>query len=850
MLLAFGSVNLYAQTSSLKMYRTTDQSKVAAEVNVNYAARAYDKKVFIEMAAKVTVLTESGYKYRGKLYQPNEVAGLAAMLSKLGGKTPTITVKAYYKSTFKGSYNCMITNMGLGLLGDGIYIKDCTPAEVKDLNGWRLEAGSFNSFEHVPFTLSMDIDELIGRYLSAQQELKDFQALVQQADNLYNKQDYLAAKEKYAAAKRYKKEDAYINGRLKKIQDLMVNLDKKRAYDDLMRYANEAKKQSDYNSALANYKSAASIGYNDADANQQANIMQTEIDNLKRKQDLDIAGANKRQEQLKDKMAAEANFSKNVIAQQKEQLDALEKLRAENEALTLQSLSQSEKERIEKEQEDQEQQREEEQRTIEERKKKEREERSSRRRAALDKRIKSYEEVMKYNPTLLKKYLEEAEQIDATAMNMRPWEALNIKESWWDRNGYMEELRDDLNEPKRREAFDQYYQLEQQKVQLFTDAENKYFDALAYADRDSKTHDYIVGKIEFFNAISENKYEHFQQMLQTEQYRQQAQQSNKAFRRIQKMDLNAAQTARAFSSINLLNAMDPNGFQQNGKIQADQYLLNNRINEAQQQNEGAKAITGVATGSVFELMTNDSKTAAQYGNNSMGFNVRLMTGYMGIPIMVNSTTEGYQPETVTGSLEVIPLTAELDFWVWRNKYADIGLTGGGVFGLYPFEGHTSHYLQYHGTAKINAGIKLVKLALEGSLIQREGSYNVDQDVANVASGYELVPGQATNVMSEGKFNYSVIRMGGGLQIDFSDGDEKYVRLMCYADKLSFLKDDVGKKTYYLYSAEVLGGNGFTFGFDYAPDYASGGEAKYATTYEKKAYWGLKLGKTFTLIKSK
>lgn len=851
LLLVSVSATLYAQTSTLKMYRSTDQSKVSAEVVINYAPRAYDKQIFIEMAAKVNVLSGSGYKYNGKVYQPNDIPGLAVLLDKLGGQTPTVTVKVYYKSIPKGSYNVMINNTGLGLLGDGIYIKNCTPAELKDLNGWKLEAGSFNSFEHVPYTLSMDIDALVAKHLKTQQENKDFQALIQQADNLYNQQNYIAAKEKYNAAKRDKKNEAYIDSRLKIIKDLIEKSDKKKVYDDLMQYAEEAKNRKDYAVALRNYQQAATLGQSDAEARMKASIMQTEIDNLKRKQEEDIASAKKQQDHQKDQLSADNNKEKNLLEAQKKHLAELEKVKAQNEALALKDLAQAERDQIEREQQARQKEREEEQRANEERKKQEREEKSNRRRAALDKRIRDYEEYMEYNPVQLKKYLDEARRLDEAALNMRPYEALNIKEDWWDRNGYMEDFRDDLNEPKRRAAYDRYFQLELEQASLYTRAENSYFAALANADKDSQTHDYIVRRIEFFNAMNDNKEEHFAQLYQNEQYRQEAQQRNKAIRRMQKMDLNAAQTARAFSSTHLVNAMDPNGFQQNGKLMADQYLLNNRINEAQQQNLGAKAITGAATGSVLELMTDGSKTAEQYGNNSMGFNVRLTTGYMGIPVMVNTTAEGLLPRSTPASLDVIPLIAEVDFWAWRNKYADIGLSGGGIFGVYPFEGYKNQYFQYHGTLKINAGSKSVKLALEGSLMQREGSYEVDRDVAMVTSGYELVPGQATGVMSEGKFDYGVLRMGGGLHIDFSDGDEKYVRLLCYADKPSFLKNPSFKDNIaYSYSAELLGGNGITIGFDYAPNYVVGGIEKYAMEHKNKAYWAIKFGKVFTLIKTK
>jgi len=843
-----------AQVSTTKVYRTIGQHKTSAEATISYQPISFKEQVFFALGSKVTVITSDGYKWNNKVYRAGEVPGLAEKFSKVGANFPTVTVKAWYKSSFRGEFKHSISgNMRLGALGDGFYVK-CTNDEAKDLAGWRLEGVALHTFNYSPDpTIWNEIEFFLSDYESDQKTKRDFEALLKDADDLFARKDYVEARNKYFKAKTYKDKDPHIAQRLQQIKELLEKADKKKTFDTYMQYAEEHKAKKDYKAAQIQYDHAATMGVDNNLAMQQSRYMQNELDRLKLEEEQQMKKAKDEQDKLKKTDEENKKADQQTLKIQQQQLEELEKLKKENEQKALEQLEAEDRKRIEREQEEARKLEDEAYEKKQEEERKAADEKSKRRKKELDERIKSYEEMMEYDPVLLAMYYDEAEKEYRLSSDMRPSEALQIKESWWDGNGYMEDFRDELNEPKRQAAFEKHFELVVEQGQRNRKAQNLYFKALLHASKGSLKHKHIVNQIEWCDIMDEHKDDFEKAVVKNETSRRQIRESDKVIKALRRLEFNKERTMLAFKWANYANAYDKNGsYEKTSELAKQQQDLEKRLNDSQEQLLINKAIVGVSTGAVTALIIDESKSAQRYGNNSGGMNARLHTGFIGVPISINSTAEGYVPQSKPGMLITFPLIAELDIWILRNKYLDWAVSGGGIFGVYPFAGYKNTYFSYYGTGKLNLGYKALKVAMEGSYIQRTGKYHEDKDVALVDAGYEMVPGGVRGSIHQGKFNYSVLKLGGGLHLDFSNDEyEKYFRVLCHVEKPSFVGNSITKNPVFSYSGELVLGGGFSLAGEYAQNYVVGGIPEYEMENMKnKTYWAFKFGKVFTLIKSK
>lgn|GEM_PF-2183133 len=848
LLILLGAFSLNCIAQSIKLTSSFNKRSATATSTVGYRFIPYDGKLFLALAASTNVNPDNGYQYKGKIYRATQVAGLLPKLNVLKASYPNVTLKVFYRSVFKEEINTTIDGFSLGILGDGQYLKNVSKTELADIAGWRVEGVSLNSYIQENLNKWFEVDEFLAKHETGIREKAEFDLLLSEGNSFFAIKDYLQAEARYKQALRYKQNEAFINQQLSIIKKAMENADKKRQYDAFMALAATSKAQKDYTNALSNYKGALATGFNDSYAKQQVDLMTVEIKRLKDEQELamkksnaDLALDKKKLDQLK---ADVNNFKLQKEAEQR----VLEKVAAENEERELARLAEIDRSRLEAEREEQQKKEKEERDRKEKKKEEERKERRKAKRKALDNRIEAIEEVMEFNPDKLKQSLAAANTTKVKSEAINPNQALVVKAEWYDSNSYMEEFRDGLNEQKRRKANEDYLQLLLVKTDVVNDAINLYLKALGYAEYGSGTHKYILQQIDLLASESEFLDTSVEFNAEHEQLRRTYQESNRVMLKIQKMEFNAQRTANAFSTINYINSLNRND---GANASFQQYDLNNRLNQAQEANKVNNLIAGASTGLAMGALLDDSMQALKYGNNSMGFNVRISGGYMGIPITVNTDPEGYVPSSTVKSLDPVHILPELDFWALRNKFVDIGLTGGGILGVNPITGIKNTFFSYYGKVKINAGVKRVKLAMEGAMGERFGNLEIDNDVAAVDAGYELTPDGARGAITKGKFKYGFTKVGGGLHIDISDDyNEKYVRALIFTEQISFLKNSFTKNPIYSYAVELSVGTGITISGEYAGNYVSGGIPQYDMEKKNKALWAFRFGKIFTLVKTK
>jgi hypothetical protein len=175
-------------------------------------------------------------------------------------------------------------------------------------------------------------------------------------------------------------------------------------------------------------------------------------------------------------------------------------------------------------------------------------------------------------------------------------------------------------------------------------------------------------------------------------------------------------------------------------------------------------------------------------------------------------------------------------------------------GVFPMKGVSNFYTSFDGTLKLNLGVKHFKLAVETGFQSRSGSSKVDYDVKNsqLSDGSNNPFFVATGDVAQGKLRYSLIKGGAGFHINLkSKYSEQYIRLMAYAQRPSFLEDLKIKHYIYAYNAEILFGGSIALAADFSSNYVIGGKPKYALSDNKsRTFWSVRVGKIFTLAKSK
>lgn len=845
------------ERSSLTAYTKDDDGKgvASATVNLDYLVRRMgDEALFSLSYSQITIDAEAGYYYKGKRYG-SEVPGLIDLLRKASGSYPRVSFDIYYGPHKQGSFTYQISARNdLGAYsGDFKTFK--TTKDKLDKPEWRLVATGLHGFNYSPDpTIWMSFESLITNYEKDKKAKLEYDELIREGDRFFTSQQYKEALPKYFTASNYSIADGYPKSQMAKARELMAKGEKQQNYKAGMEAGRAAENNKEYMTAISYYTTAARLGVNNMEAENNINRVKNIVDDLKRKQEDEIKKKEAEDKRIKKETEDQRLKDKaetDRILKQKED-DIIKKNEEEQEKLK-QHLEKEERKKLEEEMKEKWKKEAEEQKKKEEQEeKKEKKERNDRRNYD-DKTIARYEENMEYNPELYTRKLAIAEKHYKKANELNPYKALELDKEWWDMNIYMEDFREDLNEPRRQEAWGKSQQLLYEQENEYDLAKYYYMEAIRYADRDSRQHKYLLKRIEWMNKDIDFQKTMIKSSRKGEDVRKKNYEDAKVYKYLARIN-NNRDKARQTYHILTQDYLYPN---LNSKVVGSENALQRqmdferRLNEADQQLQKDNLVTGITSQVAMSVMLDDSKSAELYGNHSMGLNLFATTGYAGYPIVANEVPmPGYVTRTRADNLTVAPFQGGFDWWIHRSKNWDIGITGDGLIGVLPMMGYKNFFFSYGANFKVNAGVKRIKFAIEADWHSRSGSYEFDQDVAlaEMNNPYQ----QPTDVVFAGEFKYTVIKAGGGLHINFADEySDGYLRLMYYAEKPSFYTGFDMKKPVTSAGLQVVFRGGITLCFDYAKNYPVAGTAKnFMLSYTDRDYFKLSFGKTWTIAKTK
>ena len=255
-----------------------------------------------------------------------------------------------------------------------------------------------------------------------------------------------------------------------------------------------------------------------------------------------------------------------------------------------------------------------------------------------------------------------------------------------------------------------------------------------------------------------------------------------------------------------------------------------RVEEKQKveaANDAAAASAIAGFGALMALLKDDYTEAplairAQIGLGAENMNLT----------MIEETT---QKETVQSVITANFLLG-LNFTLFNNKAISLHLNPYLDYGLVTLQpGNIGNSLKYGGNSMLQLGLRNdseLKIFAEGGYYQRTGNLDYDKDVANGGAS-------ATDYITSGSFDYSVLKYGGGLMLH-GEADRGEVRIKpgIYFEEFSFAK---GKRVMsFNLHANII--SQIVIELTYSKNYAiPGGVGNPANfTNANKNYWGFKI----------
>src|SRR5690606_4585969 len=206
-----------------------------------------------------------------------------------------------------------------------------------------------------------------------------------------------------------------------------------------------------------------------------------------------------------------------------------------------------------------------------------------------------------------------------------------------DMNPYMEEFRDQLNEPRRQEAWERHQQLLYEQEGDLDIAKFYYIEAIQYTDYNSVQHEYLLGKINMINQMIDFQKAEIRMSRDFEIARQQDVETARAYKAVNRMQDNHDRAAISYHVLTQ-DYMYPNlnsTVENSANALQRQYEFENRLNQADQQLSMDNAVTGYTTNIAMSAILDDSKTTEKFANNSMGLNFFTFSGFASIPVVAN-----------------------------------------------------------------------------------------------------------------------------------------------------------------------------------------------------------------------
>lgn len=271
-------------------------------------------------------------------------------------------------------------------------------------------------------------------------------------------------------------------------------------------------------------------------------------------------------------------------------------------------------------------------------------------------------------------------------------------------------------------------------------------------------------------------------------------------------------------------------------------LRRERVNEQQNKDNLEDMTMGTAAAAVVGgILLNENL------NNDISYNFFTLKSDIGIgmqeiPIISNKNDQTSHSET--SFHPTVFVNTRLVFF--NNNGIQLHIIPQGSFGMNALTaGESGTHTSYGVTSQLEIGRRsksTVKFFAEGGYIKRSGNWNYDLDAATASSLYTFPTN--TNILKEASYNYSIIRYGGGLKINFSKYEDDFIMPAIYFENMSFLKN---QKPTLVGGIRWMIGDGFNITGLYSRNYPAAGEPKYNINHERQVYFEIKISKHFNII---
>lgn len=782
--------------------------------------------IYVSYSAVTT--GDLAYQYNGKEYT---FSGDEGPVRAVIATDPVVKVRIKGPNNFLKETKLGVTGMGAGLLGDSVLLKDVKTKEDQDLQNYTVEV---ISVESVTYDNNFAVENMIEENLRLQKKKNDLQKLKDKGDNAMNRGNYIEAESAYNSILSLEKDNSYANSQLEKIKENLKNASAKKRYDETLKSAQEAESEGNLDEAERLFEAAAQENVNNSYAQNQAwRVKENKDRKIKDAQEKAKAIKEKTDKDLKE-ADAENNLKERENRRKLEEKEEIAKkaLDARMDSLT-QSLEVAEREKIASDRRAYQNEQDRLEKAKEKQENDEQKKEELARRAEDDDIISNIEKFMSDNPEKYSENLEIASDALRNADGIKPYEALELKQEWWDNNSYIQLFADDMYENQRRDNHANYIKKSFEAKSAFYTAKSKFLNAMHFVDKGSEEQKYLLKKIEYCNKRIDAYSRNYKTDFRSEGMRIKQREDAKSMAEGQRNVDNKMKARYAYATL-----------QKDGENQAryltETYQLADRMETAHQQYVQDAAVAGVTQSLIFDAMANGNNYVKDGDDNYM-FNFAVGIMYSIVPILMNETSDVDADKTVVNDLSAISGVIGMDMWFYRSKYVDVNLGLSAGYGVMPFEGSKTSYLNYDARVNLDFGYKWVKFATVAQILGRNGTMEEDLDVMAAGTG-----NAATGKISKGEFDYTVFRVGGGLKIGLG-GNYSNLTLLAYVEKPSFYKLDVIENPIVSFSLD-LNFDEFALGFAYAQNYVIAGNKEFSLPEPKsKDYFAFTFRKVWSLL---
>lgn len=809
----------FSQVSSMNLWY-----KPAANVNGLTPVQVTFKYKFINAFGSMHISYDADckgdleYQYKGKSYM---FSGMDEGVKAVRTVDPTIEFTISGPDGFTKTYTpLIISGMGGGVL---------SPNDIEFLPSIKSEAqGKPENYRIVSARVisvgsenTSMVQEQIEKKIREDERMNKLQALRSSAQTNENLNRLTEALKNYQSILDIDPGNSLAQQKVESIKKKMDEKGKKEKYDDIYKAAAEAERANNLPLAEKLFRDAAEIPIASNYARNDADRVQSKI---KKKENDEIAVQKKA---IEEANKAQENLLKEKEKKEKEKKEAFDKVdrdakeARDNRLRELQDkLDREQREKLEAERERERQERREE----EKRKEKEEDEKDKKATSemlALDQKIINQTNG-KWNPKEYYVTALKAEEYLRQALNVKPYEALQLKKEWWDYSAYSKVFADELYETQRRENFIAYRAKTAEQLSKYNSAKGLFILALYYVNKGSNEEKYLISRINFCSKVIRlneigRKYD-----VKGEANRIKYREMNRSLEAAKISQYNREKVELAFAALDAKATYPAENLMK--KIN-----LSQRMEAAQVQYKKDAAITMVSQSAAINVMVDDNKEL----DNSAGYgilNLNVGFGMLNNPILLNERSNSYQPQTTMSDLITLPVNAGFDLWFAKTDALELSLGANSKFGVFPQIGTTSLYFDYGYNTNFNFGFKFLKIVTSYEWKKLYGKMGIDYDVfinSNTSGA------SSSGRIASGKFKYTTSKIGVGLKADWGDIYEpSYIMIKVFGEKPSFYPESLFKKPVLSFLTEYMGPTGIALSIIYGNNYVIAGE-KSETIYNPK-----------------